>query len=168
MAALNPNLWVNDAAVMSETFVVLFVASILLGLYAFIDRPRWRIAAGLGALFGLAALTRGEQALLGPIAIAPSILLARSWPLPRRIAAIALCGATAFAVLTPWVAYNASRFERPLLIASNLGETLLGANSETPMMTSSGSITEKVRASCPQRSTGRTSRVMRTIKGCTM
>lgn len=130
IAALHPGLWVNDGMVMSETFVVSLAAGVLLLVYRFIDEPRWSTALAAGGLCGLGALTRGEQALLLPITVAPSMLLAPGWDVRRRVMAVALAGVGATLVVAPWVAFNLSRFERPLLIASNLGETLVGANSE--------------------------------------
>jgi hypothetical protein len=73
-------------------------------------------------IVGLAALTRGEGLLLLPL-----LLL----PLPRRHgglrAASVVCLAFAV-VLAPWTARNWVVFDRPVLVATEGGETLAGAN----------------------------------------
>jgi 4-amino-4-deoxy-L-arabinose transferase-like glycosyltransferase len=54
IAALYPSLWVNDGIIMSESVTALLVASVLLGVYAYIRKPRMKLARLLGALCGLA------------------------------------------------------------------------------------------------------------------
>ena len=56
IAAITPNLWVNDGLVMSETVTGLAVVGALLCAFRFWDRPSLRRAAALGAVCGLAAL----------------------------------------------------------------------------------------------------------------
>lgn len=134
LAAANPNLWVNDALPMSEAPAALAVALVLLALHRLLDRPSWGRAAALGALCGIAVLTRGELALLVPITIAPAVVL-RAGPglaasLGRRIALVAVVAAVGVAVVAPWTAWNLTRFERPVLLSTNDGLTLVGANCD--------------------------------------
>ena len=78
----------------------------------------------LGALLGLAALARGEALLLLPLLLIP--LLRRPGGLRRRRGACAMF----VVVLAPWTVRNWSAFDRPVLIATEGGETLAGANCD--------------------------------------
>ncbi len=126
IAAAYPNLWINDSLVMSETLALLLVSLALLVAFDLDDRGgSWR-AVLLGVLVGLAALTRSE---LGLLAIGFAGLAwwrakdsGRRWLQPLLVLA-----ATAVTLL-PWATYNTSRFERTVLLSTNDGSTLLGAN----------------------------------------
>jgi 4-amino-4-deoxy-L-arabinose transferase-like glycosyltransferase len=107
IAALYPELWLPDAALMSETTSTLLVALALLAAY----RQRTVL---LGALIGLAALARGELILLG-------VLLIKR---PRAWWGLLAC----VLVLAPWTIRNALTFDRPVLLSSNTGGLLAGAN----------------------------------------
>ena len=64
IAAVYPNLWINDSLVMSETLALLLVSLALLVALDLDRRPGpWR-AVLLGVLVGLATLTRSELGLL--------------------------------------------------------------------------------------------------------
>jgi Dolichyl-phosphate-mannose-protein mannosyltransferase len=114
VAAAYPVLIAADGAVMSETLLGLLVASATFAAYG---QPSTRRAILLGALIGLAALTRGEAVLL--------LLLLLTWRKPR-LAAIALAS---FAVLlAPWTIRNATTFDKPVLLSTNEGNLIAGAN----------------------------------------
>ena len=66
IAAVYPNLWINDGLIMSETITCIVVVGALLLAYSVRDRPRLATALGLGALSGLAALARAELLLFVP------------------------------------------------------------------------------------------------------
>jgi len=126
IAAVYPNLWINDSLVMSETLALLLVSLALLVALDLDRRPGpWR-AVLLGVLVGLATLTRSE---LGLMAVGFAILA--WWRAPDRarrwVQPVLVLAATAVTLL-PWVAYNAGRFERTVLLSTNDGTTLLGAN----------------------------------------
>ena len=129
VAALYPNLWANDAVIMAETLTVLLVAVLLGAVYGYQDEPRGRWAVAVGAVAGLAALSRAELALLGILAFVPVVLPAAG-PWPRRLGHLALAGVAGGAVLAPWMVYNAGRFDEPVLISTNDGLTLIGANCD--------------------------------------
>ncbi len=67
IAAVSPNIWVNDGLVMSETLTALTVVAALLAALWWRDRPSVRRAALVGAVCGLAILARVEFALLVPL-----------------------------------------------------------------------------------------------------
>lgn len=130
LAALYPNLWVNDGVMMAESATTLLVACVLLGLYRFHDEPSRMMALAVGAVSGLAVLARAEQALLLPLAVAPTFLLARRISIGERVVSVVLAGTAAVLVVLPWTAYNLSRFDEPVLLSTNDGLTLLGANCD--------------------------------------
>jgi hypothetical protein len=85
----------------------------------------------LGALIGLAALTRAELVLLAVLVVVPLTLLPRAgfrsqWRI--RVAALATAAAGCILVIAPWTAYNLTRFHHPEIISSGLGPTLYVAN----------------------------------------
>ncbi len=128
IGALYPNLWMNDGLVMSESITVLLVAVVVwLALDVVHGEPGWWRAVACGVACGLTALTRSELVLLVPI------LLVVVWRRADRQRqrwgpAAALLVAGAAVPLVPWVGANLVRFERPVLLTTNDGTTLLGAN----------------------------------------
>jgi 4-amino-4-deoxy-L-arabinose transferase-like glycosyltransferase len=116
IAAVYPLLIAADGALMSETLYGLLVALALLAAYRLRDEPGWWRALALGAVVGLAALTRPEALLLLPLLTLPR------W----RWFGVA-CVAAAIVVL-PWTARNWAAFDRPVLISTNDGLTVAGAN----------------------------------------
>ncbi|HEY5170799.1 MAG TPA: phospholipid carrier-dependent glycosyltransferase [Acidimicrobiia bacterium] len=129
IAALSPNIWVNDGLVMSETITVLTVTAALLGALWWRDRPSWRRAAVVGLVCGLAALARVEFALLVPLlAVVVACSLPQPWAVRRKQAFVAV--AAALVVIAPWVGFNLARFHDPTFVSTNDGLTLAGANCE--------------------------------------
>jgi 4-amino-4-deoxy-L-arabinose transferase-like glycosyltransferase len=127
IAALYPNLWVIDAALMSETPYLLLVALVLLAALAARDTPAPATFAVLGAAIGLAALTRGEALGLLPALAAP-LAWASGGPLRRRLGLAAAAAAAFGLVLAPWTARNLATFEEPVLISNNASGLWAGAN----------------------------------------
>ena len=124
VAALYPTLIAADGAMMTESTYGAFAAFSLLVAYRLVDEPDVRWAVLLGVLVGLAALARGEALLLLPLLLVPIVRR------PGGVkAAAAVCVAFVL-VLTPWTVRNWSAFDRPVLIATEGGETLAGANCD--------------------------------------
>jgi 4-amino-4-deoxy-L-arabinose transferase-like glycosyltransferase len=124
LAALHPTLIAADGALMTESLYGLLAAGALLAAYRVVDDPRTSRALVLGAVVGLAALVRAEALILLPLLLVP--LVRR----PKGVrAAVLVCVAFA-AVLAPWTARNWSVFDRPVLVATEGGETLAGANCD--------------------------------------
>ncbi len=128
IAALNPNLWINDTLVMSESLCALFVV-LLVGVgYRLRDRPTRASAILAGAVLGLAMLTRPELGWFFPVMIVPILIGARGLSGARRIALVAAAALVALLVVAPWAAWNATRFDNVVLLSNNTGATLVGAN----------------------------------------
>src|SRR5918994_225599 len=66
IAAVYPNLWMNDALIMSDTLTALFVALFLVAIYRWHERPSVRNAGLVGLAAGLGTLTRAEMPLVAP------------------------------------------------------------------------------------------------------
>ena len=98
LCAAYPLMIAVDGALMSETLYGALIAATLLAAYRLLDRPGARRAVLLGALVGLAALTRSEALLLLPLVIAP------------------------------WAVRNDVAFGRPVLISTNEATVVAGAN----------------------------------------
>jgi 4-amino-4-deoxy-L-arabinose transferase-like glycosyltransferase len=124
MAAVYPPLVTADGLVMSEPlFVLLSAAALLLALRA-VRTARTRDCAALGALIGLATLTRGEGLLLIPLLAWPAAWLAAP---QRRGARLLASTAAAVVLITPWVVRNAVVFDHPSL-AADANTLIAGAN----------------------------------------
>ncbi|MDQ3936985.1 MAG: glycosyltransferase family 39 protein, partial [Actinomycetota bacterium] len=122
VAAAHPLLIAADGSLMSETLYGLCVATALLLTLRLLERPSARGAAALGAVIGLAALTRGEGLLLLLLLAAPAL-----WR-HRREAALA---AVAFLlVIAPWTIRNWTAFDQPVLLSTNYATVITGANCD--------------------------------------
>jgi 4-amino-4-deoxy-L-arabinose transferase-like glycosyltransferase len=117
VAALYPALWMLDSSLRSESLYLPLIALVLLLAYRVRDRPGWRRAALLGAVIGLAALTRSEALLLVPLLL--------PWRQPKLAAAVV---AGCFVVVAPWLVRNWITFDQPTAISTNEGGLLAGAN----------------------------------------
>jgi len=123
IAAVHPNLWMNDGLVMAESVaLVLMVAGLWMA---------WRRSNGPGrggwwvpgVLLGLAALARSEMLLVAVVVAAWVVWRSRRSGAWRLVVAGLL-------VVAPWTAWNATRFDRPVLLTTNEGGVALGANCD--------------------------------------
>ena len=128
IAAVYPNLWLNDGLVMSESISTLAIAFALWAAWRAGRSPGWRPLVLTGVALGLASLARSELILLVPLVLA-WVLVVRvrsGWDWRPILVAVGACGL----VLAPWVIFNLARFERPVLLTTNDGTTLLGSNCD--------------------------------------
>jgi 4-amino-4-deoxy-L-arabinose transferase-like glycosyltransferase len=124
IAAVHPLLIATDGSAMSETLFGVLVLLALIVALRLRERPTILRAAGLGALVGVAALTRGEGLLLLGLLVAPAC-----WqPAAGRGRRLLLAVLAACVVIAPWTARNFIRFDRPVLISTNAGTLIGGAN----------------------------------------
>ena len=141
ITALYANVWVNDGLIMAESPTFLLVAVTTLVLLRHRrdvelrevtegdSRIPVRVAALLGLLAGLLALTRAELALCAPLIVVCLTYVHRGDTTPRLtiIGAFAVC---VLAVVSPWVIWNQARFDESVLLSTNDGLTLAGANCD--------------------------------------
>jgi hypothetical protein len=143
---------------MTESTYGALAAFSMLVAYRLLDQPTLPYALLLGVLLGLAALARGEALILLPLLLIPLIWRGSgeraggegargkeaggrgegargkwgargNWRPGGLRTAAAVCVAFVL-VLTPWTIRNWSAFDRPVLIATEGGETLAGANCD--------------------------------------
>jgi 4-amino-4-deoxy-L-arabinose transferase-like glycosyltransferase len=124
LCALYPLTIATDGALMSETLFGPLVVLVLLAAWRLLDRPGLTVAAGAGALLGLAALTRSEALLLLPLLLWPAAL--RGGPGGWRRAGVAALACAV--VLAPWAIRNAAAFGRFVPISNNDATVVAGAN----------------------------------------
>ena len=127
IAAIYPNLWMNDALLMSETLATLTTVGAVLLTYRLLETRSVRVAVALGAVIGLAGLTRAELVLLFPLLLGPALWSLRAasrdaW----RVGGAAL--AASLVLIMPWVGFNLARFDKPTFLSTGDGVALLGAN----------------------------------------
>ena len=129
IAALYPFLWVVDGSLMSETLYGVFLAATLWLSIRFWRRPSLGLAAAVGALAALAALTRGEALLLAPLLLLPLAYRGGTAWRPRAVTAAAAIGAFVL-VLAPWTLRNLTAFDAPVLVSTNGSAVFVGSNCD--------------------------------------
>jgi 4-amino-4-deoxy-L-arabinose transferase-like glycosyltransferase len=129
LAAVYPNIWVYDGQLLSETLAIFVATLTLLLAYRAWEQPTLRRYAALGLSCGAAALTRSELVLLVPALVFPLALTARVETRGRWQRA-GLATVISIVVMSPWVAYNMTRFQHPVYLSSQLQPTLAGANCQ--------------------------------------
>ncbi len=129
LAAANPSLWIADASLLSESMYAVCVAGTVWASYRLWDRPEVGRAAVLGAIIGLAALTRYEGLAFLPLAIPLFV------GLPRRpstkVYLFTVSSLVVVGCMAPWSAYNLGRFEEPVLLGPSPGPLTMSANCDT-------------------------------------
>jgi 4-amino-4-deoxy-L-arabinose transferase-like glycosyltransferase len=123
IAAIYPPLVTADGLVMSEPLFVLTVAAALLLALHLLARPSIQRAGLLGAIVGLASLTRGEGLLLVPLLAWPAAYASS----PGRASRVIATTAAAVLVIAPWIARNAIVFHR-FMFAADTNTLVAGAN----------------------------------------
>jgi len=123
LAAVFPTMWMPDGWVLSETMAMFAVAVVILAAYRCWDDPNRATAAWLGAALGLAALSRSELVLLGPL-IAVPLFWYRRRSVGQAVASVLVVGVTTLCVVAPWVVYNLSRFDHVVLLSDQSGATM--------------------------------------------
>jgi hypothetical protein len=113
----------------SESLYVLLIALVLTAAWSVAARPAVRGWAVLGALIGLAALTRAEAVLLVVLLVVPLAGRHRRALGVKRALVGASCAAAAVAVVVaPWTIRNAAVFGSFVPISNNSATALDGAN----------------------------------------
>ena len=127
IAAVYPPLWINDGLVMAESLTVFCITGAVWTVLRYRQDPSGRLAIQLGAWIGFAALARSESLLLVVLLVVPLMVLSHPhWR--ERAKAVVVSGALTALVIAPWVVPNLLRFNEPVLMSTNDGVTLIGAN----------------------------------------
>ncbi|MDO8363030.1 MAG: glycosyltransferase family 39 protein, partial [Actinomycetota bacterium] len=130
LAVAYPNIWVTDGTLFVEGLMAGFTTFATVCAYRYHATRRTRWAVAVGALVGLAALTRGEALLLVPLLLVPLVLRARDIEWRRRLQQTAIGVAAFVAVLAPWMIYNTPRFNVFVPLSTNSNEVLFYANCD--------------------------------------
>lgn len=130
LAAVYPNLWINDGLILAESLYTVAVGAVLLLCYRLWRAPVWGTAALLGLAIGLAALTRSEGTTFLVFVVAPLALVLPAISWGRKVALVAVTGAVTVAVLAPWVVHNLGRFSEPVYLASGTGRVMAYGNCD--------------------------------------
>lgn len=129
IAAISPNLWVNDGLIMSETLTGVAVVAACLLAFALWDRPTLLRAAGLGVLCGVVTLARAELVLFIPLlALVVALTTRVSWTDRAVYAFVAIVASVV--VVGPWVGFNLARFHDRTFVSTNDGIALAGSNCD--------------------------------------
>jgi 4-amino-4-deoxy-L-arabinose transferase-like glycosyltransferase len=121
LAATYPVMVATDGSLRSESVYALAVALALLAALRLRESPSIARAAVLGAAIAVAALVRSEALLLLVLLAFPVAGLRHG----------AVAAAACLVVLTPWLARCWVAFDRPVLVSTNVGGLLAGANCDT-------------------------------------
>ena len=124
LAAIYPNIWSWDGTILSEILAMLFLSTTVYVVYRFWNRPSFGGAALMGVSLSLATFSRAELLLLSVLVVTPMVLLVKQWDWRTRLSALVIAGVASAAVLAPWVAFNLSRFEKPVYLSEGYQITL--------------------------------------------
>jgi 4-amino-4-deoxy-L-arabinose transferase-like glycosyltransferase len=125
LAAVYPIFLITDASLRSETLFALLVGLVLLAAFRAAERPTATRFGLLGALVGLTALTRSEGLVL---LVLPALAVAWRTGRRRRGRLAAATTVACVVVLAPWLIRCWIVFDRPVLISTNSGDLVAGAN----------------------------------------
>lgn len=130
LAAVYPMLFLSEATLMAESLYVALVTLLLLCAYRAYDEPKPVRFVALGAVIGLATLTRAEGILLGALVTIPLGVVLRNLSSRQRIARVAIALGVAVAVIAPWTIRNAVRFHTFVPVSNNVATLIDGANCD--------------------------------------
>ncbi len=127
IGAAYPVFLVADASLRAESLYAFLVALALLAAYRAWEEPGlWRLAQ-LGAVIGLASLTRSEGIVLLLLLALP---VAWRPGRPGRAKRVGAAAAACAIVLAPWLIRCWIAFDEPVAISTSSGDLLAGANCD--------------------------------------
>jgi len=129
-AVVYAHLWINDEMLMSESAYVLTSGLMVLWALKFWKRPTVGRAALMGLGIALAALSRAEAVLLFPLLALPFALARKHADWRIRIRYLVVSFGVGAIVMAPWIGYNITRFQRPVLMSNGIGSVLMVANCD--------------------------------------
>ncbi|HKY67105.1 MAG TPA: glycosyltransferase family 39 protein [Acidimicrobiales bacterium] len=131
IGALYPALWLNDAALMSESLALLCGTFVILAAYRAWEAPTVARFAVTGLAIGVATLARAEALMLvGLLAVPLALWVPGLRGARARLGRFGLAAGAAVVVISPWVVANLVRFEEPATLSTQMGPTLEAANCD--------------------------------------
>jgi hypothetical protein len=127
LLAASPLMIAADGALMAEPVYVCLITAALIAAYRAIAAPVLARFAVLGLLLGLSALARSDGLIVAPVLIGATAWAAAR-PVGWRAGAAVLSLALVVATLAPWAVRNTMQMDEPVLLTSNSGSLLEGAN----------------------------------------
>jgi 4-amino-4-deoxy-L-arabinose transferase-like glycosyltransferase len=124
IAAIAPNIFYWDTVILSETMSLLTATLVVLLAYRYWQGPSTRSLVLLGFACGFATFSRAELGLLIPLVLIPLAFGTRTIDLKNRLRRLAVAGLAALLVVTPWIAFNLSRFDAPVFLSNGFGVTV--------------------------------------------
>ncbi len=143
--ALSPMAIAADGSLMSESLSVALLTLATLLAYEASARPSFDRFALLGAVLGVAALTRSDALVYAPLLALAAGLGVRQVSRARRAGLVAACLGVTVALMVPWTVRNTLAFDEPVLASTNSASVLEGANCAS---TYSGELLGAWDASC--------------------
>ncbi len=130
LAAIYPNIWINDGMLLTETVFILVTAIALLFTYRYYASQGRGDVLVLSVALTAAMLVRPESALMFVVLLVPLVATRVSLSARERVVQLGAAALVPIVCLAPWVAYNLSRFDEPVLLSNGLGQTLLAGNCD--------------------------------------
>ncbi len=130
IAAVYPNLWVNDGLIMSETMFLLAFTVALYGVFRFRQEHDWKWLLVLAVALTVATSARPESILLFVLIVLPAVIGATPGQWRRRLAMLGVSALIPIVAFTPWVVFNSVRFHHPVIMSTGAGQTLLQGNCD--------------------------------------
>ena len=131
IAAVYPQVWINDGMLMSETLYVIGLVFSLYCVYSIWQGPTWRNVVGASVAITVACSARPESVLLFVFMLVPVVMARRQVSLSTRIKFLAVSAVIPILLFMPWIVYNQGRFAEPVYLSTGMGQTLLAANCDS-------------------------------------
>lgn len=130
LAAIYPNVFSHDGFLQSESMAIFTTTFTVWMAYRYWHRPSGWNAVWVATGCSLAAMSRSELVLLIPLLFLPLVLRTRTVDLRQRMKWIGVGAVAAAIVMGPWIVFNVTRFDKPVLLSDNLGYTMLTASCD--------------------------------------
>jgi 4-amino-4-deoxy-L-arabinose transferase-like glycosyltransferase len=125
--AVSPAMIAADGSLMAESLFLVFVTGAVLAAVSGRRSAGFGWFAIVGALLGLATLTRSDG-LLVAVVLVPVAAWCTKVAVGRRLALAAVAAAVLVVVLVPWAVRNSDAMGETVLLSNNSGSLISGAN----------------------------------------